>query len=70
MHVCDAIALGEVWGNERWSPGQDRARRPARAAGGDTVKLELLGRNSPYYRGSNGVFTVEVSGLTVSLPTA
>jgi predicted acyl esterase len=36
---------------------------------GDTVKLELLGRDSPYYRASNGVFTVEVSDLTASLPT-
>jgi fermentation-respiration switch protein FrsA (DUF1100 family) len=36
---------------------------------GDTVKLQLLGRDSPYYRASNGVFTVEVSSLTVSLPT-
>jgi predicted acyl esterase len=39
-------------------------------AAGDTVKLELLGRDAPYYRASNGVFDVEVSNLTVSLPTA
>jgi fermentation-respiration switch protein FrsA (DUF1100 family) len=38
-------------------------------AAGDTVKLQLLGRDAPYYRASNGVFSVEVSGLTVSLPT-
>jgi fermentation-respiration switch protein FrsA (DUF1100 family) len=38
-------------------------------APGDTVKLELLGRDAPYYRASNGVFSVEVSNLTVSLPT-
>jgi len=38
-------------------------------AAGDTVKLELLGRDAPYYRASNGVFSVEVSNLTVSLPT-
>jgi predicted acyl esterase len=38
-------------------------------ANGDTVKLELLGRDAPYYRASNTPFTVEVSGLTVSLPT-
>ena len=38
-------------------------------AAGDTVKLELLGRDVPYYRASNGVFSVEVSNLTVSLPT-
>jgi predicted acyl esterase len=37
---------------------------------GDTVKLELLGRDAPYYRASNGVFAVEVSNLTVSLPTS
>jgi predicted acyl esterase len=36
---------------------------------GHTVKLQLLGRDAPYYRASNGVFTVEVSSLTVSLPT-
>jgi predicted acyl esterase len=36
---------------------------------GDTVKLELLGRDAPYYRASNGSFSVEVSGLTVSLPS-
>jgi predicted acyl esterase len=39
-------------------------------AAGDTVKLELLGRDAPYYRASNGVFTVEVSNLTASLPSA
>jgi cephalosporin-C deacetylase-like acetyl esterase len=38
-------------------------------AAGDTVKLQLLGRDAPYYRASNGVFSVEVSGLTVALPT-
>jgi fermentation-respiration switch protein FrsA (DUF1100 family) len=37
---------------------------------GDTVKLELLGRDAPSYRASNGAFAVEVSGLTVSLPSA
>ncbi|MCW3018714.1 MAG: hypothetical protein JWN10_1022, partial [Solirubrobacterales bacterium] len=36
---------------------------------GDTVKLELLGRDAPYYRASNGVFSVEVANLSVSLPT-
>lgn len=36
---------------------------------GDTVKLQLLGRDAPYYRASNGVFAVEVGDLTVSLPT-
>jgi fermentation-respiration switch protein FrsA (DUF1100 family) len=37
---------------------------------GDTVKLQLLGRDAPYYRASNGTFSVEVSNLTVSLPTS
>jgi len=37
---------------------------------GDTVELQLLGRDSPYYRASNGTFAVEVSNLTVSLPKA
>ncbi len=38
-------------------------------AKGDTVKLELLGRDAPYYRASNTSFTVDVSDLSVSLPT-
>jgi fermentation-respiration switch protein FrsA (DUF1100 family) len=38
-------------------------------AKGDTVKLQLLGRDSPYYRASNGVFSIEVNSLTASLPT-
>lgn len=38
-------------------------------AKGDTVKLELLGRDAPYYRASNTSFTVEVSDLSVALPT-
>jgi predicted acyl esterase len=36
---------------------------------GDTVKLQLLGRDSPYYRASNGTFTIEVKGLSATLPT-
>jgi fermentation-respiration switch protein FrsA (DUF1100 family) len=40
-----------------------------RFAPGDTVKLQLLGRDAPYYRASNGTFTVTISNLTVSLPT-
>jgi predicted acyl esterase len=40
-----------------------------RFARGDTVKLELLGRDSPYYRASNGTFTIQLSNVTVSLPT-
>jgi predicted acyl esterase len=38
-------------------------------AAGDTVKLELLGRDAPYYRASNGTFTIAVANLTVTLPT-
>jgi fermentation-respiration switch protein FrsA (DUF1100 family) len=40
-----------------------------RFAAGDTVKLQLLGRDAPYYRASNGVFSIEVSDVTVTLPT-
>jgi predicted acyl esterase len=36
---------------------------------GDTVKLQLLGRDAPYYRASNGAFSIEVSDVKVSLPT-
>ncbi len=36
---------------------------------GDTVKLQLLGRDAPYYRASNGTFTIEATNVTVSLPT-
>jgi predicted acyl esterase len=38
-------------------------------AAGDTVKLELLGRDAPYYRASNGTFTVQLSNVSISLPT-
>jgi predicted acyl esterase len=38
-------------------------------AKGDTIKLELLGRDAPQWRASNSPFTLEVSKLTVSLPT-
>jgi predicted acyl esterase len=38
-------------------------------AKGDTVKLQLLGRDAPYYRASNGGFSIEVASLAVSLPT-
>ena len=40
-----------------------------RFAPGDTVKLQLLGRDAPYYRASNGVFSVEATDVTVTLPT-
>ena len=39
-------------------------------AKGDTVKLELLGRDAPYYRASNTSFAVEVSNLSAVLPTS
>jgi fermentation-respiration switch protein FrsA (DUF1100 family) len=35
---------------------------------GHQIELELLGRDAPYYRQSNGIFTVTVSNLTVDLP--
>jgi predicted acyl esterase len=38
-------------------------------APGDTIELQLLGRDAPYYRASNGTFTVTVSNLSVTLPT-
>ena len=38
-------------------------------AKGDTVKLELLGRDAPAWRASNGTFTVEVTKVSVALPT-
>jgi len=41
-----------------------------RVEAGDTVKLQLLGRDAPYYRASNGSFSVEASNVTVSLPTS
>jgi predicted acyl esterase len=37
-------------------------------APGHTAKLELLGRDAPYYRASNGSFSVKVSKLQVELP--
>ena len=36
---------------------------------GDTVRLQLLGRDAPYYRASNGTFAIEASNVTVTLPT-
>jgi predicted acyl esterase len=37
-------------------------------AKGDTVKLELLGRDAPYLRASNTSFSVEVSNLSAVVP--
>jgi hypothetical protein len=36
---------------------------------GDTIKLELLGRDSPVYRADATSYTVGVSNVTVTLPT-
>ena len=69
--------------NSAWSAAASTASTKARAArspssctatatasrAGDTVKLQLLGRDAPYYRASNGVFSVEASNVTVTLPT-
>jgi hypothetical protein len=38
-------------------------------APGDTVKLQVLGRDAPYYRASNGRFSISVSNLQISLPS-
>lgn len=38
-------------------------------ARGHRPKLQLLGRDAPYARASNGVFSVKVAGLTLVLPT-
>jgi glucosylceramidase len=55
--------------NQVWTgPFQLHGNRYTFAAG-DTIKLELLGQDGPYYRASNGTFTVQVSNLIVSLPT-
>ena len=39
-------------------------------AAGHTAKLELLGRDAPYARPSNGTFSVQVSNLDFRLPVA
>ena len=36
---------------------------------GHTVKLELVGRDAPAYRPSNGAFSDDVSRLRIGLPT-
>ncbi len=40
-----------------------------RFAAGHVIELELLGRDAPYYQAGNFPVTVDVSKLTVSLPT-
>jgi predicted acyl esterase len=40
-----------------------------RFAPGHLIQLELLGRDSPYYQAGNFPFSVDVSKLTVSIPT-
>ena len=37
-------------------------------AAGHVARLELLGRDAPYGRASNGTFTVDVSSLELRLP--
>lgn len=39
-------------------------------ADGHVPKLELLGRDAPYLRPSNSVFSVDVSDVSIELPTA
>jgi hypothetical protein len=41
-----------------------------RFAAGHVPRLELLGRDAPYYRASNGSFSVAVSKLRIVLPVA
>jgi hypothetical protein len=53
-------------------PERGQARSPQRQNGintGKRVKLQLPGRDAPYYWASNGVFTSEASNATVTLPT-
>ena len=38
-------------------------------ARGHTVTLQLLGSDAPYYRASNGAFTVTIKSARVVLPT-
>jgi acetyl esterase/lipase len=38
-------------------------------APGDTIELELVGSNAPYFRASNGTYVITVSGLRATLPT-
>ena len=40
-----------------------------RFAPGHVPKLQLLGRDAPYARASNGTFTITVSDLSLTLPT-
>jgi len=40
-----------------------------RFAPGDTIELELVGSNAPYFRASNGTFQMTVTGLVAKVPT-
>jgi predicted acyl esterase len=40
-----------------------------RFAPGDTIELELVGSNAPYFRASNGTFQMAVTGLVAKVPT-
>ena len=39
-------------------------------AAGHVPELELLGRDSPYLRASNGTFSITVTGLRLRLPVS
>ena len=40
-----------------------------RFAPGDTIELELVGSNAPFFRASNGTFQMAVTGLVAKVPT-
>jgi hypothetical protein len=37
-------------------------------APGHTVELELVGNNAPFFRASNGTFTISVTNLKATVP--
>ena len=37
-------------------------------APGDTLELELVGSNAPFYRASNGTFSISVTNLHATVP--
>jgi hypothetical protein len=38
-------------------------------AAGDTLELELVGSTAPWFRASNGTFTLTVTGLHATIGT-
>jgi predicted acyl esterase len=56
--------------NQRGSVTFQLSGNGYRFAAGHKPRLQLLGRDAPYYRASNGSFSVKVSGLRVVLPVA